>query len=40
MTLFLSSNVVRHPPVQKIINADEDYGLKHSKPKLQATEHY
>ncbi|HSI38019.1 MAG TPA: PhoH family protein [Methylotenera sp.] len=33
MTQFLSADVVRHPLVQKIINAYEDYELKHSEPK-------
>lgn len=31
MTHFLSADVVRHPLVQKIINAYEDYELKHSE---------
>jgi phosphate starvation-inducible PhoH-like protein len=34
MTQFLSADVVRHPLVQKIINAYEDCWLKHSEPKL------
>jgi phosphate starvation-inducible PhoH-like protein len=33
MTQFLSADVVRHPLVQKIINAYEDYELKHSETK-------
>lgn len=33
MTQFLSADVVRHPLVQKIINAYEDYELKHSESK-------
>ncbi len=32
MTHFLSADVVRHPLVQKIINAYEDYELKHNEP--------
>jgi phosphate starvation-inducible PhoH-like protein len=33
MTQFLSADVVRHPLVQKIINAYEDYELKHTETK-------